>query len=256
MRQTLAGHDVWSETDGQGDARMFVHCSLGRGKVLRPLADQLPPARNIFFDMPGHGRSAPWSGGAYQSDIVDIMAALLEGPTHIIGHSFGATAALRLAVDRPDLVSRVTLIEPVMFAAARGTPAHDRHKTAMAPFVTAWQKGDRMAATQTFFAMWGGGEQWGEISARRQQLMVDQIHLIPAAAPAIEDDIHDILGCLGHVTCPVDLIEGSHSQPVMPAILDGLAAALPQSHRTVIKGAGHMVAITHPEQIALAVERG
>jgi pimeloyl-ACP methyl ester carboxylesterase len=85
-----------------------------------PLAAKLAPAHDVFFDLPGHGRSAPWAGTDYHSDATAVAAALLHGPTHIIGHSFGATVALRLAVERPDLVSRVTLIEPVMFAAAGG----------------------------------------------------------------------------------------------------------------------------------------
>jgi lipase len=142
----------------------LIHCSLAHHETLMPLAAKLAPAHDVFFDLPGHGRSAPWAGTDYHSDATAVAAALLHGPTHIIGHSFGATVALRLAVERPDLVSRVTLIEPVMFATAIGTAAHGAHQFAMEPFVAAWNAQDRNVATQVFLDMWGDGRAWGDLS--------------------------------------------------------------------------------------------
>jgi len=146
----VAGHQVWTDETGAGTPRLFVHCSLGQSDSLRGLAAALPPARNVFFDLPGHGRSGPWRGNAYQTDAYEIAAALLDAPTHVIGHSFGATVALRLAVERPDLVTRLTLIEPVMFAATRGTSAHTDHTAAFAPFVDAWVAQDLERAAAAF----------------------------------------------------------------------------------------------------------
>jgi lipase len=203
--------------------------------------------------LPGHGRSAPWAGTDYHSDATAVAAALLRGPTHIIGHSFGATVALRLAVERPDLVSRVTLIEPVMFAATIGTAAHGAYQVAMEPFVAAWDVQDRTAATQAFLDMWGDGRAWGDLSDRQRATVMAQIHLIPAAASTIEHDIHGILARLGDVTCPVDLIEGGDSQAIMPAILSGLAARMPHARRYTIAGAGHMVPLTHVDAVALVL---
>ena len=58
------------------------------------------------MDMPGHGQSADWDGRhEYQTLVAQAAAACCDGPTHLIGHSFGATAALRLAVERPKLVN-------------------------------------------------------------------------------------------------------------------------------------------------------
>jgi pimeloyl-ACP methyl ester carboxylesterase len=161
----VAGQSVWLVEKGEADdARLFIHCSLGRHESLMPLAAKLPPSRNVFFDLPGHGRSGAWAGTDYHSDTMAIATALLHGPTHVIGHSFGATVALRLAADRPDLVSRLTLIEPVMFAAAIGTAAHGAHQVAMEPFVAAWNAQDRNVATQVFLDMWGDGRAWGDLS--------------------------------------------------------------------------------------------
>lgn len=180
--------------------------------------------------------------------------ALLEGPTttpaHVIGHSFGATVALRLAAEHPDLVSRLTLIEPVMFAAVRDTPVGRDHDGVMSDFVAAWIAGDRDRAAAAFLAIWGDGTPWDRLPARVRHMLASQIHLIPETAPAIQDDVHKVLDKLSVITCPVDLIEGSDSQPVIPAILQRLANAIPQARRHIIDGAGHMVPLTHPSQVA------
>ncbi|MDE0968726.1 MAG: alpha/beta hydrolase [Octadecabacter sp.] len=251
MLRHVAGQDVWVVEKGDAEIiRLFIHCSLGHHETLMPLAAKLPFAHNVFFDLPGHGRSAPWSGTEYHSDATAIAAGLLHGPTHIIGHSFGATVALRLAAERPDLVSRVTLIEPVMFAAAYCMEAHAAHRLKMEPFIVAWRAQDRYAAAQAFLGMWGDGSTWEDISERRRAALAARIHLIPAVFQAIEDDVHSLLARLAYVTCPVDLIKGSDSQEIMAAIIDGLADRMPHASRYEINGAGHMVPITHVDAVA------
>ena len=251
MLRHVAGQDVWVVEKGDAKiTRLFIHCSLGHHETLMPLASKLPLARNIFFDLPGHGRSASWAGTEYHTDATAIAAALLQGPTHIIGHSFGATVALRLAAEYPELVSRATLIEPVMFAAATSMEAHAAHQIKMEPFIAAWRTQDRIAAAQAFLGMWGDGSAWGDMSERRRAALVARIHLIPEVFPAIEGDVHDFLARLAYVTCPVDLIEGSDSQEIMTAIINGLAGLMPHACRYKIAGAGHMVPITHADTIA------
>ncbi len=253
MLRHIAGQDIWVMQTGQGMPRLFVHCSLGRGLSLMPLAEALPDAANTFFDLPGHGKSGAWAGQDYHSDSLAVASALTDAPAHVIGHSFGATVALRLALDAPEKVSRLTLIEPVMFAAARGSAAYDAHQTAFAPFVAAMTAQDRDTASAVFTSMWGTGPAWADLPDKNRARIRDQIHLIPAAAPAIEEDVHGMLDRLDQVHCPVDLIEGSSTQPVIPAILDGLERGIPQARRAVIDGADHMVPLTHPIQVAHAM---
>ena len=47
----------------------------------------------------------------------EIGKALMGGePMDVVGHSFGGSIALRLALEMPELVKSLTLIEPVCFA--------------------------------------------------------------------------------------------------------------------------------------------
>jgi pimeloyl-ACP methyl ester carboxylesterase len=87
--------------------------------------------------------------------------------------------------------------------------------------------------------------------------LADRIRLIPAGAPAIVEDNAGLLrpGALDPVRMPVLLIEGGSSPPVIAAIQSGLAGRLPQARRAVVVGAGHMLPITHPHQVAEEIRR-
>ncbi len=236
-------------TIGQGPPALLIHCSLARHEALLPLAG-LVPYRATLFDMPGHGRSPDWDGqGDYQAVTCAIATGLAAPGTHLIGHSFGATVALRLACTRPDLVSRLTLIEPVFFAAARGTAAFARHQSDFAPFIAAMQKGDRVAASCAFIGLWGQNA-WADLSPRAQAYICDRINLVPAGAPAIEDDNFGLLssGLIEALAMPVTLIAGAKSPPVIAAVHAALVARVAQARSVTIAGAGHMVPVTHPAE--------
>lgn len=98
----------------------------------------------------------------------------------------------------------------------------------MAPFHDAWGAQDHDAATQALLAMWDNSAAW--------------------------DDFHGILPRLDRVTCPVDLFEATGSIAVMTTIMDRLAVGMPHAKRHIIKGAGHIVPLTHVDVVALALQ--
>ncbi len=231
-------------TLGAGNPRLMIHCMLARHEVLLPLA-KATGGKVTLFDMPGHGQSADWDGQTpYQALTTAMAATCCDGPTHVIGHSFGATVALRLAVERPDLVSRLTLIEPVFFAAAKGTAEHAAYLKTFRPFVAAMLQGDEARAAEVFNGLWSSAK-WDGITAEQRAYLTDRIHLVVATGADLEEDAAGITsaGSLGRVTIPVDLIRGEKSQPVVAAIHKRLAERLPNATDHVIAGAGHMLPI-------------
>lgn len=217
----------------------------------------LPGWQAMGVDLPGHGTAPDWDGVADYGDAAHALAdaALRDGADVLLGHSFGAVVALRLALARPGVVGRLVLIEPVLFAAARGTAAHAANTVAFAPYVAAMQAGDRLAATRAFTGIWGDGRAADGLPPHVLEALMSRIHLIAAGAPTLHEDRAGILspGRLEGLGCPVTLIEGGDSPAVIGAIHDHLAARLPHVARVVIPGAGHMVPLTHPAQVAAAV---
>ncbi|PXW72185.1 pimeloyl-ACP methyl ester carboxylesterase [Loktanella sp. PT4BL] len=248
------GHSIHSVTVGSGDPAVMIHCMLGRHQAMLPLAKALN-ARATLLDMPGHGRSDKWDGKTeYQSLVAEAARQCCDGPSHVIGHSFGATAALRLAIESPECVSRLTLIEPVFFAAAKGTAAFTAHMKAFRPFITAMLMGDEPCAAEMFNAQWSDSD-WAALSERQKDYLIRRIHLVVAGGAAIEEDADGVTSAarLGALDIPVTLIRGGQTQPVIKAIHDALVARIPQATDHVIEEAGHMIALTHVAQIAAII---
>ena len=219
---------------------------LARHEVFLPLAHAV--GGGTLFDMPGHGQSADWDRiTPYQAQVTQIAAELCDGPTHVIGHSFGATAALRLAVEHPDLVSRLTLYEPVLFAAAKGADEHTAYLKTFRPFVAAMLQGDEERAANIFNGLWSSAP-WEGIAPEQRAYLTARIHLVVATGADLEQDADGITSPerLGQVACPVTLIRGEKTQPVIGAIHHRLLERLPDATDHVIAGAGHMAPIRKP----------
>jgi len=245
---------------GNGPRRILgLHCTLAHSGAWRGLAGLLPGTTLIAPDMLSHGRSPDWDGqGDFQDRSVDCVAHLLQPGMDIIGHSFGATIALRLAVARPERVRSLTLIEPVFFAvAARDAPDLLADHDALAiPFADALRAGDAALGARLFNRMWShGGPRWPDLPDPLRSAMTRAIHVVPACRDAIYDDLAGMLapGVLDRITAPCLLLRGSRTHPVIGAVNDGLARRLPDATNVVIDGAGHMLPISHPAETAAAL---
>ena len=240
---------------------LALHCSLAHAGAWSGLAGHLAGVTLTATDQPGHGRAANWVFGTDLHGLATAqsiaMAESLGRPLDLIGHSFGGTVALRIALERPDLVRSLTLIEPVLFAAARaaGDPAYARFLTGHRDFTALVQAGRMAEAAALFHSHWGSGEALADLPERARRYMVDRIHLIVAQNPVLMEDAAGLLRACGleAIAVPVLLVEGAKSPPVIAAIQTEFARRLPQVTRLVVPGAGHMVPITHPQPVARAV---
>ncbi|MGR3571732.1 alpha/beta fold hydrolase [Brevirhabdus sp.] len=245
---------------GAGDSRrLMIHCSLASSAswdgVVRALDARGAPAHSVAFDLPGHGRSRDLRRGEDIQDLAVAWAGRLlppGGQVDLIGHSFGATVALRLALEQPERVRRLVLIEPPLIAVVRGSPAHERHRREEAAIEEAMLAGDGPLAARLFTERWGSKQPWDALPERHRSYITDRIGLVGAQADAIHHDRAGLLtpGRLENLDLPVLLLEGSRSPHCVAQIQRGLLARLPDARRAVIEGAAHMLPLTHPAEVA------
>lgn len=249
---------IYSQRWGTGaQPALLLHCSLASSDAWRGLAGHLSDHLTMTgIDFPGHGRSPDWDGrGDYHALCTEAAASALQAPVHLIGHSLGATVALRLAVERPEMVKSLVLIEPVYFAAMKGTEAFERHLDEVAPFAQAFLQNHHEDAARLFTGMWGTGAAWQTLPEALRQAFVARIGLIPATEAALYDDNAEVFsdGRIEAINCPVLLVEGDQSPDTIAAINAVLEARLPHATRVRIAGASHMVPISHAGEVAAAI---
>lgn len=263
--QDLGGQASNLRVLGQGARPVLaLHCSLAHGGAWGPLAAELGDAVTLTApDLPGHGLSADWTEPPGLHDCATAVARALAqqlaggAPVDVMGHSFGGTLALRLALETPELVRSLTLFEPVMFAAAHQAGAPEARDWLMqeSAFHDMLTAGDREGAAQRFHAVWGNGIALDRLPAAQRTYITDRIHVITAAEDVVVRDRLGLLdpGRLEALEVPVLLAEGGASPPVIGAINDALAPRLRGVRRISIPGAGHMLPLSHAAALAPAV---
>lgn len=259
-----AGFAPHIHTLGQGPRRaLALHCTLAFGGAWNGMAKAL--GDQITFvapDMASHGKSVDWDEASDFSDTTYLasLAAMDDAPMDVIGHSFGAATALRLAVHHPERIRTLTIFEPVLFAVALadGSEAitlHDRHAT---PFFKAFEAGDRAGAARAFNGMWSdGGPPWDTLPDRVRAAMTRAIHVVPDTYGFLYDDAAGLLksGALDALRVPTLVVRGAQAHPAIIATNDGLAARIPGATQAVIADAGHMAPVSHAADMAQVWQR-
>ncbi|WMX45638.1 alpha/beta fold hydrolase [Streptomyces roseicoloratus] len=96
---------------------VLLHGGFGAGEMFQPFlaAGGGEGRRVITVDLQAHGRTPdvagrPMSGEAMADDVAGLLEHLGAAPADVLGYSLGAGAALRLAIQRPDLVRRLVVV--------------------------------------------------------------------------------------------------------------------------------------------------
>ncbi|MDF3415606.1 alpha/beta hydrolase [Sulfitobacter sp. M57] len=221
------------------------------------LSKALPSMTFVAPDMPSHGRSPDWDEVSSFGETVfqASLAAMDDGPMDVVGHSFGAMIALRLAVEAPEKLRSLTVIEPVFFAIAKADAPEALEEQAIAagPFGKAMEAGDFETAARTFNRMWSNdAPPWASLPERTRAAMTRAVHVVPDTQDFLFEDSAGMLaaGALDACTIPTLVVRGSLAHPAITAVNDGLVARMPNATSAVVEGAGHMAPITHPLDVA------
>ncbi len=115
----------WEYGDRSGETLVLVHGFRGDHHGLELLAQGLLDYRVLIPDLPGFGRSEPIPAAehnvsTYAAWLAEFLEFTVQEPIHLVGHSFGSIVSSYLTATRPDLVQRLTLINPICEPALDG----------------------------------------------------------------------------------------------------------------------------------------
>jgi uncharacterized protein (TIGR03083 family) len=105
----------WNPQAEPRPAILLLHGLSSNAAFWTRLAGQVPNRRLVALDQRAHGGSAAPEDGYQPAALAADAAALVDelelGPVVVAGHSWGASIALQLAADRPDLVAGLAVID-------------------------------------------------------------------------------------------------------------------------------------------------
>lgn len=257
------GVRIFHELTGTGDVPLvLVHGSWGSHRswdaVVAGLAGSF---RVLAYDRRGHSQSQRLSTqGSVGEDVADL-AALIEQlaltPAWVAGNSFGASIALRLAAERPDLFRGLMAHEPPLFSLLADDPAGapvlaeiGQRVGAVAARIAA---GDHAGAAEQFVETVAlGPGAWATLPPDLQRTFIEN-------APTFLDEVNDPeqlafdLDAVKAFRRPALLTTGDQSPPAFAPVVARLAGALTGAERLTFRGAGHIPQATHPQAFVEAI---
>jgi pimeloyl-ACP methyl ester carboxylesterase len=254
------GVELEYEVAGSGEPVLLISPVVADGFL--PLVSE-PALAARYRLITYHKRG--WAGSTHTPPPVSIAdhaadaAALLDHlgvpRAHIAGHSSGAAVALQLALERPEIVHTLALLELSLLS----VPSAAGFLQKAGPAFEAYAAGQHETALAAFMSA-ASGLEWEACRA-----LLDQ--RVPGAVPQAIKDADTFFGielpALGAwafgaeqaaaISQPVLSVRGTDTEPLWVEVANVLRVWLRQVEECTIDGAGHLLHMQHPEPVAKCV---
>jgi pimeloyl-ACP methyl ester carboxylesterase len=242
------------ETYGSSDKPelLFIH---GLGSSTCDWELQVPYFENDYYvivvDVRGHGKSdkpkSPYSIALFAADIASLLDALKIDKVHLAGISMGGMIAFQMAVDFPERLHSVTIIN----ATASLVPKTPNER------ISIWSR--------FFVVRLLGMRKMGEVLAKRLFIYPEQADLRQTFIERwAENDTRAYLNAMralvgwsveaqvSKITIPTLLIASDADYSPL-ALKEAIVARMPHAQLTVIEDARHAVTAERPEPFNAAL---
>jgi pimeloyl-ACP methyl ester carboxylesterase len=259
-RAKVNGVELEYEVVGTGEPVLLISPVLADGFVPLVAAPELASRYQLIrYHKRGWVGSTRTVGPVSVEDHATDAAALLDHlgvrRAHVAGHSSGGAVAAQLALDDPELVETLILLELSLVA----VPSTEAFFQQVGPALEAYGSGDHERALAIFMSVVGGAD-WEVCRA----LLEDRL---PGAVTQAIKDADTFFGVelpalaewgfgpeqAAAIRQPVLSVLGSATGPVWVETAEFLRSTLPQVEECTIDGVGHLLHIQDAEPVARAM---
>jgi pimeloyl-ACP methyl ester carboxylesterase len=247
---------------GTGSFVLCIHSFSSSSAQYQGLMQRLAPRfRVVAADLYGHGRTPSWLGERRftLADEAAPLEALLpdDSPVHLVGHSYGAAVALRIAGANRARVRSMTLYEPTMWGTLShlcpGDPATREIEAVRDETIQLIDGGRLEAATERFIDYWAGPGSWAAVPGERRPKLVTSVRSLRAAWTATFVERWSA-AALRALDTPCLLISGTRTTAAARRAIGLLRDTLPAATVVEFEGLGHLGPITHSERVDAAID--
>jgi pimeloyl-ACP methyl ester carboxylesterase len=248
------------EVMGNGEAVLTIHGALIADTFL-PLCREASLAdryRLIRYRRRGHGGSDPYSGAISldvpAQDAVALLDHLGVERAHVIGHSGGGLMAVALALEAPERVHSLVLLEPAIFS----PDVTSGFLQGATPVLEAYGSGDVQRALDLWMELVSVGAEWrseieSSVPGAVKQAERDCATFFQFEIPAIPAWVFDTEQAK-RISQPVLYAVGSESGPLYEAAAQHFRTLVPHTEFVDLPGVDHSMLTSNPKLIAETAE--
>jgi len=238
---------------GQGSPVLLLHGVGGSHEMWLPIVPDLARShRVIAADHRGHGASDKPRGSYAISlfclDWLALMDALKVDRAHLVGLSMGGAIAMRLAVEHPERVSSLVLVDTWAFPHPEFLALLRRRleRLALGDLAAYADEAIPQVYSPAFIA--ANPEAMAQYRGRVAKLNSDSVR---AAVDACIT--HDMRGRQAEIKAPTLVVVGSEDCLTPPYHSEYLARTIPRARLVVIQGSGHIPHLERPREFLKVV---
>ena len=257
-RAAIDGVELDYELRGSGEPVVLIHWGVG-ATWAEPLLEQralVDHYRLLNYHRAGFGGSSRIEGPIGFADHAAhcrlLMRALGIERAHLVGHSSSAAIALQLALDSPEAVQTLALLEPARPAPATEIQAVFRRDVAE-PAVERYRAGDRAGALDIWATgVFGPGYREAMeqgLPGALEQCLADADTFFRQELPAVQQWSFTQEDA-GRIAQPVLIVVGEDSPPTFPERRDLLLSWLPNARSLDLPDTTHLLHLQNPRGVA------
>jgi len=257
-RAQIDGRALEYEVRGAGEPVVLVHGSHIADAFAPLLAESVLTERYrlLLYHRRGFAGSThpdgPLSIAQQATDCRALMQHLGVPCAHVVGHSYGGAIALQLALDAPEVVHSLALLEPPLLT----VPSAPQFLEALGPVLQMYEGGNKIGAVDSFLQAVVGPEYRSVLDrvlpGAFAQATADADTFFRIELPALEQWSFTQADA-GRITQPVLTVLGGDSHTLWPGwreVHQLVQAWLPQAEGFVLEGTTHGLQIIDPKGMA------
>lgn len=252
-------------TQGTGPDVVLVHGALGDRRQWDAVVAALAPrfrthavSRRHHWPGPMPSTSERYTYELHRDDVLAMVSAL-PAPVHFVGHSYGAGVVLMAALQSPDRVRSLTLIEPAFGSllpeAGAGLAEEKVSRSAALTQVRTLVEAERHDDAVVAFIDWaqGGAGGFARLPETTQAGLRDNARTLGPTIAGAQPDVSP--ASLRGVRVPTLVVNGAQTRPYYRLIGEVTTASILGARLSRLADCGHMAIVENPAAAAALIEQ-
>ena len=246
----IEGRKVYYEDKGRGQVLLLIHGLSLDTRMWDNQFDVLAGQyRVIRYDMSGYGRSSiPDSAISSSNEIFALLRSLGVKKAIVIGMSLGGWAAIRFAIDYPEMVDALITLS----ANLDGFRFSDQLRQRLNRYPKIAKDSGLARAKETWLKdpFMTPATNIQSVGTKMRQIVADWsgIQFTNPAIWSFRRALPPAIRRINEIHVPTLVLVGERDDPNMHAIADTLALGIIGAKKVVIAGCGHLLNLERPDE--------